>query len=150
MSLFGKKSSDRRHLFSFTPDYISQESLRSLANKTDLYSKTKRELIILEKVNYYIYQFDPTSLSADIIPCLDDAPYPGAMKVVAGEKQVGFVPKKKLKHVLFSIDGDCDIHIELSGGPYKIIDVEYDDYGHPRHWIDKHDDDVKVKVIIEY
>jgi len=146
-SLFKKKSTadeSGQSLFRFVPDNVSQKAVRSLVAKTDLYPKTKRELIILGQEHRRIYQFESATLNVSLVP---DA---GTVKVMCGYKQIGTVPGRQTEHALYAIKGDYVATAELSGGPYKIIQDRFDDYGHPNYWIDKHDDDIEVKVFVRY
>lgn len=145
--LFKKKSvvdKSGQSLFRFVPDNISQKVVRSLVVKTDLYSKTKRDLIILGQEHRRIYQFEPTTLDVILVPDTS------TVKVMCGDKQIGTVPGRQTEHALYAIKGDYVATAELSGGPYKIIQDRFDDYGHPNYWIDKHDDDIEVKVFVRY
>lgn len=133
-----------RHLFRFIPDDISQKAVRNLAVRTELYAKTKRDLIILGQEYRSIYQFQPTTLDVTLVP--ED----GVLKVVCNDKQIGTVPRRKAEHALYAIEHSCSATVELSGGPYKIIQDRFDDHGNPNYWIEKHDDDIKVVVFIRY
>ena len=146
-SLFRKKNADadqQRHLFSFVPDGTSQKVLGSLADKTDLYPKTVKDLRALGQLDRRINKYETTSLEVEIVSC------PDGMKVVYGKKLIGYVPKRKIEHVKYALENDCSITAVLSGGPYKFIRVSYDDYGHPSFWTDKHDGDIAVKIDMEY
>ena len=145
--LFKKKSvvdKSGQSLFRFVPDNVSQKAVRSLVAKTELYPKTKRELIILGQEHRRIYQFEPTTLDVILVPDTS------TVKVMCGDKQIGTVPGRQTEHALYAIKGDYVATAELSGGPYKIIQDRFDDYGHPNYWIDKHDDDIEVKVFVRY
>lgn len=150
MSLFRKRSVDSNAshcLFTFVPERISQNALKNLSVKADLYNKTLRDYAHMELTDRRIYQYEPSSLNVEIVPGPDN---PNELKIVYGRKLLGYVPRKHVKHVLFALEKNCEITAELSGGPYKIIKVWHDDYGHPSYSNDKHKDDIELKIRIEY
>lgn len=145
--LFKRDPGERRYLFSFVPDETEQDILRYVSKKSPLYSMDQDELVALGKVDYYIYQYEPTSLSAVLVRNSD-----GSVDVVCGNTPVGHVPKRKIKHALFATDGDYEATVELSGGPYKVIYVDEDEPRNSldRYWDRRYDEDIKIKVKIAY
>lgn len=147
IGLFRKSSPDnneQRHTYSFVPAGTSQKVLIRLTDNNILFSNTVPQLVEMGFLNRALYKYLDTSVPVEIVPDSD------SMNVMCGKRTIGSVPKKNLNHVRYALENDCRITAHLSGGPYKIIKERYDDHGHPSRYTEKHDDDIRVKVLIEY
>ncbi len=132
------------HTFVFIPEDISQKTVRSIATKTSCYQKRAKEIFYDGQIDHPIYQFKEMTVDVLLVPDND------ILKVMYGDIQIGIVPKHQTNHALFATQADYKAIAKLTGGPYKIVTGYYDDHGHPSYHVDKFDEDIKVKVSIDY
>ena len=63
-----------------------------------------------------------------MVPEPDNPHDPNAIKIMIGEKKVGYIAAKDCEHLLNVINNDLalNIHCEVSGGKYKMVNEDYD------------------------
>lgn len=147
MSLFKKK---KKESVVFTPVEIpaplkpeaKEETLRvagvsfrkkeieSLAKENYEYDLSKRELIDEGLVDEKVWEYDFFPEVIELIPEPDNEEDPNAVKVVIDGAHVGYIKSGKCTHVkkLLAADKILNISAEITGGKYKYVREDYDDY----------------------
>lgn len=104
------------------------DDLLSLMTSNYLYDYKKQELIDTCNVDRPIYKQTVEGCDLELVPDPDNQHDSNAIKVMMGNKKVGYIAAKDCPHLLDVIDKDLaiNIHCEISGGKYKMVNEDYD------------------------
>lgn len=133
--------------------YREKEIMNNILEENVEYTMSKRELL---DYGYgdgdTIYKYLEMTYPAELVPEPDNEYDPEAVKVMVDGILVGYVPKGKTKRVKKLLEkDDLDIICGFNAGPFKEIEVDYDDYtGKEKYTIRKRDYSISGTVLIKY
>ena len=106
-----------------------EEAILNLAKENYEYDLSKKEIVESGNTDERIwkYFFDPCKVS--LVPEPDNAEDPNAIKVLVDGEHIGYIKSGSTAHLrkLLERDGIVKIRCEIGGGPYKIVQEDYDD-----------------------
>lgn len=130
-----------------------QESIENLGDENYEYDLSKKELSEIYDYNQRIYKYN-FFISNVVLEPEPTNPYdPEAIKVIADNVHIGYIKKGKCKEVknLLNSGKELSIDIEIYGGPYKALYVDYDyDKDKNIYSLEKDTSNFNAKVSITY
>ena len=139
--------------FSVAGTSYYQNEIESLAFENFDYSLTKKEI----SEQYYdggtIYKYDFSISNVSLEPEPTNEHDSNAVKVIADNVHIGYIKQGKCSEVknLLNSGKDLSISIEIYGGPYKFVSVDYDDdTDKDVYSIEQGTSDFRAKVSISY
>lgn len=107
-----------------------ENNILSLARPNPLYTKSAKEIIKAKAYNQNIYMYSFLKCPVELVPEPLNPHDPNAIKVIIGEKHVGYIKAGSCKHILNLIKEHRIIKIdyEITGGDY--INVWHDGADH--------------------
>lgn len=139
--------------FSVAGTSYKQKEIESLAFENIDYSLSKKEICeqYCDGGAIYKYVFSISNVHLEPEPTNEhDA---NAVKVIADDVHIGYIKQGKCSEVknLLNSSKDLSISIEIYGGPYKFVSVDYDDDTDKNVYsIEKETSDFRAKVSISY
>ena len=105
-----------------------KEEISSVALENDDYNLSKKDLVDDNHVDERVYKYNPTTVTAELVPEPDNPHSSDAIKVVADGVHIGYVPSEKNKTVRKVLESKNikEISCEIYGGDYKIVEEDED------------------------
>lgn len=105
-----------------------QKEIKSLGEKNDYYSMSKRELVDECMYDEDIYQLEFSPSSVELVEEPENEYDPNAIKVIVDCVHVGYIKKGSCSHIkkLLHENRILNITADIHGGKYKRISCEYD------------------------
>lgn len=132
--------------------FHEKEILRMLTEENEDWNMSKRDIIECCLTDERIYRYGGITTNVELVPEPDNPYDPNAVKVIADNIHIGYVPAKITGPVKKIIQNkDCVISCEFIGGEYKILTEEYDDMADKTiyKW-EKDTQNIGAKVLIKY
>lgn len=109
-----------------------KKNIQNLADDNDDFSMSKKDIRDNCMEDERIYKYDFTVRKVELVPEPDNPEDPNAIKIIADDEHIGYVPASKCKRVRKLLDSpDLDsIYCDIYGGKYKILkngDLETDE-----------------------
>ena len=126
--------------------------IKELADENDDYFLTKSELIDYGMICDRIYKYKIISNKIDLLPEDNNPHDENAVKVIADNVHIGYVPASKAKRVrrILEKENIVSITCDFYGGPYKDIDSYYTISGNEKYELSTGDMNIGAKVVIKY
>lgn len=106
-----------------------EDAVLSLAMENSEYDLSKKEIVEAgsEGERIWKYDFDPVRVS--LIPEPDNRQDANAIKVIVDGEHIGYIKSDSCSHVKKLLEEGRIVRIkcEMGGGPYKIVQEDYDD-----------------------
>lgn len=115
------------------------EELLTLGTENPDYSLTKKQLIEEGLTDERVYRTDFYVTRCGLIPEPENPEDPKAIKVVADGIHIGYIKKGSCAHVhkLLGEGRIESISCDIEGGPYKIVQTDYDEDGNESYTLEK-------------
>lgn len=106
-----------------------KKEISSVAWENDDYNLSKKVLVDDDFVDERVYKYNPTTVTAELVPEPDNPHSSDAIKVVADGVHIGYVPTEKNKTVrkVLASKNIKEISCEIYGGDYKIVEEDEDE-----------------------
>lgn len=124
-----------------------QKELRSLVDsfgrENPFYSSTKKELIDEGMENEKIYKWDYIPQNVELIEEPDNPYDSNAIKVVLDGVYIGYIKRGSCAHVkkLMHSGKIVKIQAEVTGGKYKYLSCDYDEFGSEEYFLEENETD---------
>ena len=105
-----------------------KKEISKIAWRNDDYSLSKKALVDDGYIDERVYKYNPTTVTAELVPEPDNPHSSDAVKVVADGVHIGYVPNAKNKSVqkVLADKNIKEISCEIYGGDYKIVKEDED------------------------
>lgn len=116
-----------------------EDALAELQCENGDFSSSKRELVDMGMTGERIYKYDFYPVKTELIPEPDNEVDPNAIKVVVDGQHIGYIKKGSCAHIrkLLNSDSIKSVDIEITGGPYKFIEEDWDENGKDVYTLEK-------------
>jgi hypothetical protein len=117
------------------------EVLKQMAVENDDYQKTKKELIDDGLISERVFQYDFYPGKIELIPEPDNPHDPNAIMVVVDGHHIGYIKAGSCARVRKMLEKGLieKMRIEMGGGKYKYISVDYNENGGEKYYLEKSD-----------
>ena len=118
-----------------------QDAVLRLALENLDYQKTKKELVDEGLISERVYEYDFYPGKVDLVPEPDNPHDPNAIKVVVDGHHIGYIKAGSCARIRKLLEKDLieKMYIEMGGGKYKYISVDYNENGDEKYYLEKGD-----------
>lgn len=116
-----------------------EDALAELQCDNPDFSYNKRDLVEMGMTEERIYKYDFYPMKTELIPEPDNEDDPNAIKVVVDGQHIGYIKKGSCAHIhkLLNSGSIEKIDVEITGGPYKLIEEDWDEDGNDVYTLEK-------------
>lgn len=132
--------------------YREKDIIDQIMIENDDYDLSKKECIELGMIDERIYKYIGAPSDIQLIPEPDNPHDENAVKVIADDVHIGYVPAEKARKVkrILSTKNIISITCEVYGGQYKVISEDYNDSGKEVYTIEKDKTNIGAEIAIKY
>jgi hypothetical protein len=143
------KPRHKRYTFKVAGISFHEKEIREhLIMENDDYSMSKKEMIEMGLIDTMVYKYDGLSTNVQLVPEPDNLHSSDAIKVIADDIIIGYVPSKETFAVKELMDkDDLKIGCSFHGGDYKII---FEDYDTGKYDLKKGSNNIGAVVTLKY
>lgn len=132
--------------------FRQDDIVKHLMVKNDEYSWKKKDMIEFGDVDELVRKYVPDIIAVELVPEPDNPEDEKAIKVVVDGVHIGYVPKSKTTRVrnIFKKNNVISVTCDIYGGPYKVLEWDYDDRGKDVYSIREGESSFGATVNIRY